>query len=134
MEMAHNSWVSRCRHPGKDQGMKHQFMLAAAARFTLAAGTVAADCVGETAALGDGIAKDGSTAPLAAPATPQTGSDTAETTTPSAEGEGEGKIAKDGSTEPLDTDPALATSAEDAQAQSEGGETAAEQAQDEDCL
>src|SRR5690625_3177318 len=134
MELAQDSRVSRCRHPGKDQGMKHQFMLAAAACFTLAAGTVAADCVGETAALGDGIAKDGSTAPLAAPATPQTGSDTAETTTPSAEGKGEGQIAKDGSTEPLDTDPALATSAEDAQAQSEGGKTAAEQAQDEDCL
>src|SRR5690606_14863773 len=87
--------------------MKHQFMLAAAACFTLATGTAAADCAAEIAALSDGIAKDGSHAPLAAPATPETGSDAAAADTSSAESEGE--VAKDGSTAPLGADAALAT-------------------------
>lgn len=107
--------------------MKRQLMIATAACFTLAAGTASADCAAEIAALGQGVVKDGSTAPLAAPATPQTGGDAATTATPPATAEGE--VAKDGSTAPLGTDPALATSAADAQAQSEGGATAAEQAQ-----
>jgi hypothetical protein len=106
--------------------MKRQLMIATAACLTLAAGAAAADCADEIAALGQGVAKDGSTAPLAAPATPQTGGDAAATATPPAAG---GEVAKDGSTAPLGTDPALATSAQDAQAQSQGGATAAEQAQ-----
>jgi hypothetical protein len=111
--------------------MKRQLMMATAACMTLAAGAASADCAAEIAALGGGVAKDGSTAPLAMQATPQTGGDAAAAPAAGAEGaaEGEGEVAKDASTAPLATDPALATSAEDAQAQSMGGATAAQQAQ-----
>jgi hypothetical protein len=108
-------------------GMKRQLMVATAACFTLAAGTALADCAADVAELGQGVVKDGSTAPLAAPATPQTGGDVATTASPPATADGE--VAKDGSMAPLGTDPAIATSAGDAQAQSQGGATAAEQAQ-----
>jgi hypothetical protein len=104
--------------------MKPRLMIATAACLTFAT-AASADCAAEIAALG--MAKDGSTAPLAPAATLQTGGDAAATTT--TPGATEGKVAKDGSTAPLGTDPALATSAGDAQAQSQGGATAAEQAQ-----
>jgi hypothetical protein len=103
--------------------MKQRLMIATAACLSFAASAASADCAAEIAALG--IAKDGSTAPLAVPATPQTGGDAAPAATPTSEA---GGIAKDGSKAPLGTDPALATSPEDAQAQSQGGKTAAEQA------
>jgi hypothetical protein len=107
--------------------MKHRLMIATAACLTFAATAASADCAAEIAALG--VAKDGSTAQLAPAATLQPGGDAAATAPATAPGSTEGKVAKDGSTAPLGTDPALATSAEDAQAQSQGGATAAEQAQ-----
>jgi hypothetical protein len=96
---------------------------AALAAAALAAGAAAADCRAELDQLAGGISKDGSLAPLAGSATPQTGGGEADP----ASGGGEG-IAKDATEQPLGTDPALATSAEDAQAQQQGGATAAEQA------
>lgn len=98
-------------------------ILAASAMILLGSGSAFADCREELAQLsgGGGISKDGSLAPLESGATPQTGDGTA----PAAEGEG---LAKDGSTEPLQADADVAMSAEDAQAQQQGGETAAAQA------
>jgi hypothetical protein len=94
----------------------------------LAIGTSAAlaNCSEELAMLTEGMTKDGSMAPLAGEAapTPQTGGDgMAAEPVPSGDG-----IAKDGSTAPLASDTSVATSVEDAQAQQEGGATAAEQA------
>lgn len=85
-------------------------------------GAAAADCAAELDALA-GVAKDGTAAPLGeAGATPQTGAGEAGS---AAGSEG---VSKDGGTMPLEASPDVATSAEDAQAQSEGGETAAAQA------
>ena len=103
--------------------MKRHLLIASA---VLALGTVPAlaDCREELAQLQGGVSKDGSMAPLQSPgeATPQQGS-AAATGAESTEG-----VAKDGTGTPLGTDPNLATSAEDAQAQSQGGDTAAAQA------
>jgi hypothetical protein len=116
----------------EDPEMTGKALISATAIALLVGATAAsADCREELAALeGEGIIKDGSTAPLQEPgeATPQTGGDAAATST-SGEDAGEGEIIKDGSEEPLEMDPAVATSGQDAQAQSMGGETAAEQAE-----
>jgi len=80
-----------------------------------------ADCAAELDALG--VSKDGTTAPLAeAGATPQTGGMAA---APDASA---GGVAKDGTNMPLGENADVAMSAEDAQAQSQGGQTAAAQA------
>lgn len=99
----------------------HRFSLIAASAVLLTAGTAFAACQDELAALEGGVAKDGAAAPLDAPATPQTGGE------PATKSTDEG-LAKDGATEPLGADPGLATSAQDAQAQQQGGATAAQQA------
>jgi hypothetical protein len=111
----------------EDPRMKrHQLISAVAAALLIGATSAAADCREELARLEGGISKDGSLAPLQSPAdaTPQAGG--AADAEPSAADSG--TIAKDGETEPLQTDPSLATSGQDAQAQSQGGATAAEQA------
>jgi hypothetical protein len=103
----------------------HRMALTCTAVLALATGIASADCSEELASLTGGVSKDGTTAPLvgdAAP-TPQTGGDGVVAAAPSTDG-----IAKDGSTTPLATDPGVATSVEDAQAQQQGGATAAEQA------
>ena len=91
--------------------------------FGVSVGSAAwADCAEELAQLTGGISKDGSLAPMqTGEATMQSGGDAA-----TAETESEGT--KDGTMAPMGTDPALATSVEDAQAQQQGGATAAEQA------
>jgi hypothetical protein len=81
----------------------------------------AADCAAELDSLA-GVSKDGSTAPLAESATPQTGGMAA---APEAEA---GDAGKTGNLMPMGENADVATSAEDAQAQSQGGETAAAQA------
>lgn len=110
--------------------MKRQLLISAAAAGLLFGATGAwADCAEELAQLEEGVSKDGSMAPLQeeGAATPQTGGDMAAGGGEAATGEGE--VAKTGETEPLEADPSLATSGQDAQAQSAGGETAAEQAE-----
>ncbi len=105
---------------------RHHMILAASATMFLSAAAASADCREELAQLSGGISKDGSLAPLQdSPddATPQTGGGDAA----AAPAEGEG-LAKDGSNAPMGADPAIATSAQDAQAQQQGGDTAAEQA------
>jgi hypothetical protein len=100
--------------------------LIAAAALALAGTAAAADCREELDALsGGGVAKDGTTAPLAdsAGATPQTGGGTAAPAEPSSEG-----IVKEGGMAPLGADPDIATSGQDVAAQQAGGETAAAQA------
>lgn len=106
--------------------MKRRLLTAAAAGLLLCAGAASADCAAEIRHLTEGISKDGSLAPLQTPAdaTPQTG----DTTASDAPAEAEGEVAKTGDAAPLATDPAQAMSGEDAQAQSAGGATAAEQA------
>lgn len=93
-----------------------------AAVLALGAGAAAADCKAELAELMAAGPKDGSMAPMAEGATPQTGG-----AEQGAEAPAEG-VAKDGSMAPLGTDPGVATSSQDAQAQQAGGATAAEQA------
>lgn len=95
--------------------------LALASALLLTGGAAFAGCQEELASLEAGVAKDGTTAPLDSPATPQTGGEAATKTT------GEG-LAKDGATAPLATSPDVATSGQDAQAQQQGGATAAQQA------
>lgn len=92
-----------------------------AATLGLFATGAAADCAAELDSLA-GISKDGTTAPLAEGATPQTGGTAA---APDAEAADAGKA---GNLMPMGESPDVATSAEDAQAQSAGGETAAAQA------
>jgi hypothetical protein len=87
------------------------------------AGTAMADCAAELAQL-PGVSKDASAAPLGSAATPQTGGDAAASGTDDAATD----AGKAGNLMPMGADPDVATSAEDAQAQSEGGKTAAEQA------
>jgi len=82
----------------------------------------AADCASDLAQL-PGVSKDASAAPLAPDATPQTGGMAASGTQDASKDAG-----KAGNLMPMGSDPAVATSAEDAQAQSEGGKTAAQQA------
>ena len=109
--------------------MKRQLLISAAAVGLLFGATGAwADCAEELAQLNEGVSKTGAMAPLQEPgsATPQTGG---AATGGDAAATGEGEVAKTGETEPLGTDPSLATSGQDAQAQSEGGATAAEQAE-----
>ena len=85
------------------------------------ASMAAADCAAELDSLA-GVTKDGTTAPLAEGATPQTGG---MATAPDAEAADGGK---GGNLMPMGENTDVATSAEDAQAQSQGGETAAAQA------
>lgn len=102
-----------------------QIFLACAAILAFGAGAAAADCREELAQLSQGLSKDGSRAPLQSGegnATPQQGASAA---TGAADTPG---VAKDGTEMPVGTDPNLATSPQDAQAQSEGGATAAAQA------
>lgn len=84
-----------------------------------------ADCASELNALSKGGGKDATLAPLSdsTTATPQTGG-TAKSPDEMAKGGG-----KDGSKTPMNADPNIAMSGQDAQAQSEGGQTAAAQAQ-----
>ena len=102
----------------------NRLSLTLASALLLAGGAAYAGCQEELAMLEGGVAKDGSTAPLDTPATPQTGGEGMGAAAP----EGEG-LAKDGTTEPLGTSPDVATSGQDAQAQQEGGATAAQQAE-----
>lgn len=108
------------------------------ASFTLAsAGAAYADCAAElarfesetTSSTAEGIAKDGSLAPLQ---DASGAGQTANTGTVADSPSDENRIAKDGSTAPLeeagDAVPDQATSAQDAQAQQEGEPTAAAQA------
>ena len=94
----------------------------------LAAGAAYADCQSELSALEGGVSKDGTMAPLGTPgdATPQVAPTHGGGTGDQATGDG---LAKDGTTEPLGASPEVATSGQDAQAQQEGGKTAAQQAQ-----
>lgn len=121
---------------------------AAAAALLLGATGASADCREDLAKLTEGVSKDGSMAPLQESSSVATqdmdkeaaskaaeGSDTAMggtaamgSETASTDSDQSGEVAKDGTEEPLNADPDLATSGQDAQAQSEGGETAAEQA------
>jgi hypothetical protein len=102
--------------------MKRYVLLLASAALALGSNVALADCAEELARLQGGISKDGTHAPLedAAAATPQQGAE--------ASAEATGQPAKDGSGTPLGADPDVAASAEDAQAQSQGGQTAAAQA------
>jgi hypothetical protein len=104
--------------------MKRYVLLLASAALALGSNVALADCAEELARLQGGISKDGTHAPLedAAAATPQQGAEA------SAGAEATGQPAKDGSGTPLGADPDVAASAEDAQAQSQGGQTAAAQA------
>lgn len=104
-----------------------------AAAVVVAAGLVGtgsiawADCASELDALAN-QPKGGATAPLATGgATPQTGGMAPAEGATSAEGAETGG-AKDGTMTPMGASPDIATSSQDAQAQSEGGETAASQA------
>lgn len=84
-----------------------------------------ADCASELDALTKGGGKDATLAPMSGSsgATPQTGG-TAKNPDEVAKGGG-----KDGSLTPMGANPDIAMSSQDAQAQSEGGKTAAAQAQ-----
>ena len=105
--------------------MKRHYHLIAAtlasAGLGLAASAAIADCASELATL-PGTSKAGTAAPLSSGATPQTGG---MERSPAEAAKGAGK---DGTLMPMGADPTVATSAEDAQAQSEGGKTAAQQA------
>ena len=105
--------------------MKRHHLIAAtlvSAGLGLFATTALADCASELAAL-PGTSKDGAAAPMATDATPQVGGMAASGTDDAAHDAG-----KAGNLMPMGTAPDVATSAEDAQAQSQGGKTAAEQA------
>lgn len=86
----------------------------------LTATAAAADCAAELDTLA-GVSKDGTAAPMAESATPQTGGAGAAGATADDAG-------KAGNLMPMGENADVATSAEDAQAQSQGGETAAAQA------
>lgn len=89
---------------------------------SLSAGMAFADCAAEIARLNDGVAKDGSSAPLSETApSPPDASPPAQVTSP------EG-LQQDGTEAPLGTSPDVATSGQDAASQSGGGDTAAAQA------
>lgn len=99
-----------------------RILLAAALGLGAFAPAAMADCAAELDALAN-MPKGGAAAPMASGgATPQAG-DTERS--PEAAKTGAGK---DGSLTPMGESPEVATSSQDAQAQSEGGETAAEQA------
>ena len=104
--------------------MKRKYLIAAALVSTgvAFAGPALADCAVELDVLA-GVSKDGTTAPLAEGATPQTGGMAEAPAEDSAPGAG-----KDGTMMPMGQSADVATSAEDATAQSQGGETAAAQA------
>lgn len=134
--------------------MTASFKLLVAGLTLVAAGAAHADCAADLARLEtgaatattDGIAKDGSLAPLQdaapvdattdattqAPATPPEAATTGMTASGDAAA-GDNKIAKDGSTAPLqsagDSGADVAMSGQDAQAQQEGHATAAGQAE-----
>jgi hypothetical protein len=100
----------------------HRLVAAAVLASGFAFGTAAAaDCAAELESMG--VSKDGSTAPLAGGATPQTGGMMA-----AGGDDAEQEAGKTGSMMPMGESADVATSAEDAQAQSQGGETAAAQA------
>jgi hypothetical protein len=101
-------------------------LLPLAALMTMAGGAHA-DCREDLAQMQAGISKDGAQAPLAEGmgGTPQTSDSQPAAGMGEAPASGEG-IAKDGTQTPLATDPGVATSAQDAQAQQQGGGTAAE--------
>lgn len=95
----------------------------AASGLALFATTASADCAAELDALAN-MPKGGAAAPMAGSgATPQTGGEMAKSPDEAAKGAG-----KDGTLTPMGANPDVATSSQDAQAQSEGGETAASQA------
>lgn len=99
--------------------------LASAAVIALTGGAALADCRDDLAQMRQGVAKDGAQAPLAGTAVPQAGDGQ------QAQGMGgamapSGGAAKDGTQMPLAANPDVATSADDAQAQQQGGGTAAE--------
>ncbi|TPE49757.1 hypothetical protein [Amaricoccus solimangrovi] len=105
-----------------------RFAVLLASTALLAAGAAHADCEEELSML-EGLSKSGSTAPLApGTATPQTGaSDMGAQGHALEHGDPDG-VTKNGTQEPLGVSPDVATSAQDAQAQQEGGLTAAQQA------
>lgn len=105
--------------------MKRLHILLPVAALMAMAGGALADCREDLAQMQQGISKDGSQAPLAegTSGTPQASDNQPATEMDGASGEG---LAKDGTHMPLATDPGVATSAEDAQAQQQGGGTAAE--------
>ncbi|HVL20768.1 MAG TPA: hypothetical protein VM422_07315 [Amaricoccus sp.] len=103
--------------------MKRYHLIAATLACAGFATAAAADCAAEIDALAMGGGKDATLAPLGDTATPQTGGTMAKESGEAAKGAG-----KDGSLAPMGANPDLATSGQDAQAQSEGGETAAAQA------
>lgn len=103
--------------------MRRFHLLAAALICGSFATAAAADCASEIDALAMGGGKDATLAPLSDTATPQTGGEMAKSPDATAANAG-----KDGSLTPMGASPDVATSAQDAQAQSEGGKTAAEQA------
>ena len=103
--------------------MRRYHLIAAAVVCGCFATAAAADCADEIDTLAMGGGKDATLAPLSETATPQTGGEMAKSPEETATNAG-----KDGSLTPMGTSPDVATSAQDAQAQSEGGKTAAEQA------
>ena len=105
--------------------MKRLHILLPVAALMAMAGGALADCREDLAQMRQGISKDGSQAPLAegTSGTPQASDSQPAAEMDAASGEG---LAKDGTHMPLATDPGVATSAEDAQAQQQGGGTAAE--------
>lgn len=100
---------------------------AAAALLAMSAGVGNADCREDLAQLQQGVAKDGTQAPLAESTG---GTQQSSDGQPAHEVGGAmaptGGAAKDGTQMPLASDPGVATSADDAQAQQQGGGTAAE--------
>lgn len=136
--------VVRRSGAGEDIEMTASLKILVASLTLVATGTAYADCAADLAkfeagasASADGIAKDGSLAPLQGDtATGGTATDSMATggSTPgTADAANGNKIAKDGSTAPLESTSGassdLAMSGQDAQAQQEGRATAAEQAQ-----
>lgn len=123
--------------------MKRTMMMACTAS-VMALGTPAlADCAAELAEMTEGVTKDGGLAPLqtSSDATEQieggeTGADATGMEAADADATGmeaadasvdDGEVIKDGSTAPLNAESDIAMSGQDAQAQQEGGETAAAQ-------
>ncbi|PZQ48166.1 MAG: hypothetical protein DI556_15200 [Rhodovulum sulfidophilum] len=102
--------------------MKRLYGTLLGAGMSLSAGMAFADCAAEVARLSEGIAKDGSNAPLA-----ETAPSPAEAAPPARATSPEG-LQQDGTEAPLGASPDIATSGQDAASQSEGGDTAAAQA------
>lgn len=96
-----------------------------------------ADCVDTTTAAHQqehaGIAKDGTHAPMETKAAPQAQPGPAVGTTTTSADTAAPSPRKDGGAMPLGENPDVATSAQDAQAQQEGGKTAAAVAGDKKC-